>query len=216
MNRRIVVTALGSALAAGVGLVLAGPRDEHSNRDRSEDQAAEVFPVCPVSGEPVNLAVSVAADEGPVFFCCQACIPKYQANRSQYANGVTGQREAPARRAKVQVTCPVSGEPADQKVFIDRGGDKVYFCCKGCIKKFRRDPAKCKTALANSYTYQTMCPVTGQEIDPQAFTKTAHGHSIYFCCNGCDKKLFSDPAKYFPNLEGQGLELKPDEMKHGE
>ena len=42
-----------------------------------------------------------------------------------------------------QKTCAVMGGPVnDKSVFIDYKGKKVYFCCPGCIGKFKADPEK--------------------------------------------------------------------------
>ena len=194
--------AVGLISAVGLGGGIATAEDVTSG-----------LPKCPVMDEPVSFAVSVAADDGPVFFCCDACIPKYKKDPAKYAAKVAAQRKALAGRPKVQVTCPVSGEPVDRKAFIEKNGEKVYFCCKDCISKFQKEPDRYKVALANSYTYQTKCPVMGGDIDPQSFTTLAGGQKIYFCCPACEKKLFDDPAKYGPKLEAQGFKIKPDQIK---
>jgi YHS domain-containing protein len=55
-------------------------------------------------------------------------------------------QKAPADAAKVaeieQKTCPVTGESIDPAAFTEYKGKKVYFCCKGCIAKFEKDPEK--------------------------------------------------------------------------
>lgn len=44
---------------------------------------------------------------------------------------------------KKQTTCPITGEQLlDKKVYVDADGKRVYFCCKDCIDKFNKDPAK--------------------------------------------------------------------------
>ncbi|MHC4091298.1 MAG: hypothetical protein ACYSVY_13665, partial [Planctomycetota bacterium] len=153
--------------------------------------------------------------EGPVFFCCKSCIKKYQASPEKYAAKVASQRKALADRAKVQVTCPVSGKPVDQKVFIESGDDKVFFCCPGCVGKYQAEPAKYKSALANGYSYQTKCPVMGEPIDPKASVTVSTGQTIYFCCKGCDKKLMDNPAKYNKNLVAQGIQINWAEVQKG-
>ncbi len=171
-------------------------------------------PLCPVMGDPANLAVSTPTDDGPVYFCCKDCIPKYKADPAKYADKVAAQRQALASRPKVQVTCPVSGEPVDTSVFVEKDGKKVYFCCKGCVGKYEAKPEKYAAALANSYTYQTKCPVKGGDIDPQAFTTFAGGGKVYFCRQGCEDQLLAHPDEYLPNLAGQGVSMSVDEMKH--
>ena len=41
-----------------------------------------------------------------------------------------------------QKICPVMGNPIDPEVSIEHKGRKVYFCCKPCIEKFEKEPAK--------------------------------------------------------------------------
>jgi len=178
---------------------------------------------CPVSGETVNLAVSVATNDGPVFFCCRDCTKTYQTDPAKYADKVATQRAELAHRAKIQVTCPVTGNPVDQKVFTEQGGQKVFFCSQNCVSQFNADPGKYKSALANSYTYQLYCPVMGGEISPKSFTTLAGGEKVFFCCQACEKKLYAEPVKYAPFLAEQGYTFKTvqivpsekDEPGHG-
>jgi len=213
---------IGSTFALGLAVapVLAqheGHGHGHGDHEHAEQTPAPAaLPKCPVMDEPINLAVSVATDDGPVFFCCKDCVSKYQANPAKYAAKVTAQRRALADRPEIQVTCPVSSNPVDQDVFIESNGKKVYFCDKGCISKYEADPAKYASALANSYTYQTKCPVMGEEIDPKSVTTAANGLNVYFCCKGCDKKFFKDPHKYAPNLAAQGITVNAKAMVHAE
>jgi Cu(I)/Ag(I) efflux system membrane fusion protein len=41
-----------------------------------------------------------------------------------------------------QTLCPVMGNPIDPAVFVEYRGQKVYFCCRGCDKKFLENPEK--------------------------------------------------------------------------
>jgi len=48
---------------------------------------------------------------------------------------------------KPQATCPVMGDKIaclilDKDIYIDYGGKRIYFCSKGCLKKFKKDPEK--------------------------------------------------------------------------
>ncbi len=216
MNRWIVRGVLGSALSLGFGLASAAAQHSDGSAEHGQKKKALALPKCPVADEPINFAVSTATNDGPVFFCCKDCISKYKANVDKYSVKVAAQRKALVGRAKVQVTCPLSGKPVDQKVFVEHDGGKVYFCCEGCIGRFKQDPGKYKVALANSYTYQTKCPIMDEDINPQAFTTAANGMKIYYCCKGCDKKFLADPAKYAPKLVAQGFTVSPAELKHAE
>lgn len=41
-----------------------------------------------------------------------------------------------------QTTCPIMGKPIDKSVSVEYQGQKVYFCCQGCIEKFKAEPEK--------------------------------------------------------------------------
>lgn len=212
MNRWRGTIVLGSVLA--VGIVIAPAMAQHGHGDykhgaHGDEKAAAK---CPITDEAVNLAISVTTDEGPVFVCCGHCVGKYKATPGRYAAKVVTQRKALAHRPKVQVTCPVTGEPVDGKSFAMHDGNKVSLCCMGCASKYEANPAKYAAALANSYTYQTKCPVMGEGINPKSFTTLAGNKKIFYCCNGCDKKLRGSPAKYLPELASQGYTFKADEL----
>jgi YHS domain-containing protein len=169
---------------------------------------AATLPNCPVmSDEPIDLSVSTPTDDGPVFFCCPGCIEKYNKDPEKYAKKVAAQRAALKDRPKVQVACPITKKAVDPKVSIEHEGQKVSFCCKGCVSKFQNDPSKYKAGLANSYTYQTKCPVMGGDIDPTASTVLPTGQRIYWCCPSCGEKLMKNPAKYAPMLVAQGINI---------
>lgn len=175
-------------------------------------RAGSDLPTCPVTGEPVDFTKVVTTDAGPVFACCGHCVKKMTANLDKYAEGVAAQREALKDRDKVQVICPISGDAVDKKAFVEHDGEKVFFCCSGCISKFEKDPAAYQTKLASSYTYQTKCPVMRETINPKSVTTLANGQKVYFCCNGCEKKLKADPSKYLPNLVAQGFNIKAKDL----
>ena len=171
------------------------------------------LPKCPVMDEPVDFSVKQETREGPVYFCCKMCIRKHDADAKKYEKQVAEQRKVLAHLPKIQVTCPVSGEPIDDKVFAEEKGNKTYFCCEGCLKKYQKEPTRYAAALTSSFTYQTRCPVMDEEIDPTSFIKLKSGHTIYFCCDGCDKKFLKDPGKYTTNLESQGTHIDVKEVE---
>ncbi len=211
MNRLNFGMAFALALLVGMGVRPAVA--QHDNHDHGSHAAKAATPKCPVMDEPANLALSVATDDGPVYFCCEGCIPKFQRNPKKYATQLAAQRKALAHRAKVQVACPVTSEPVNKKHFVESNGEKIYLCCKGCVGKYKRDPGKYAAGLANSYSYQTKCPVMGEPINPKVSTTLSTGETIYYCCKGCDKKLRGNPAKYNKELVAQGILVNWAEAK---
>jgi YHS domain-containing protein len=41
-----------------------------------------------------------------------------------------------------QTTCPVMGGAINKDIFTEYKGTKVYFCCPGCVDRFKADPEK--------------------------------------------------------------------------
>jgi YHS domain-containing protein len=60
---------------------------------------------------------------------------------------------------------------------------------------------------ANASAWNKVCPVKGEEIDPEVATVEYNGKQYGFCCPGCDSKFTKDPAKYSKNLNDEGTEF---------
>jgi YHS domain-containing protein len=43
---------------------------------------------------------------------------------------------------KPQAKCPVLGGDVNKQVYADYKGKRIYFCCEGCDKEFKKDPEK--------------------------------------------------------------------------
>lgn len=41
-----------------------------------------------------------------------------------------------------QTNCPVMGGKINKDIFVEYKGKKVYFCCKGCVDAFNKEPEK--------------------------------------------------------------------------
>jgi len=98
---------LTTMVGLGIATAMAKPNDEKT--------VAEL-PKCPVMDEPVDFRISTMTDEGPVYFCCKMCVGKFNKDPKKYAEKTKVQRKALAKRDRVQVTCPISGEAIDKDV----------------------------------------------------------------------------------------------------
>lgn len=207
---------LVAGLALSAGPAWAQDEGDHPHKAKADKPSAAKLPGCVVmDDEPVSFAVRELTDEGPVYFCCDECRGKYQANPGKYAGQATAQREALRKLPRVQSTCPISGKPVDKKTFIDQDGQKVYFCCDKCPETYKKEPARFRGKLEACYTYQTTCPVMGEPIDPTAFADLPDGNRVYFCCPKCEDKLRADPARYAAKLKAQGTHLNIEKIKAG-
>ena len=106
------------------------------------------------------------------------------------------------------------GGKIDKSIFVDVNGKRIYLCCHGCDKKVMAEPAKYIAMLEKEGITldktpipQTLCPVANKKIDKNAFVDV-NGKRIYLCCQGCDKKVMAEPAKYIAILEKEGITLK--------
>lgn len=203
MKRSSITLVAVGALALGAGVLTASAGDKESKGK---------LPLCPVMGEPIDFTVKASTDQGPVFFCCPGCIKKFEKDEKKYAEKFKAQREALAKRSRIQVGCPMSGEPVDKKATVEYKGQTIRFCCNQCVEGFKKDPSKYMHAVAGSYTYQTLCPVMGEEIDPKVYTTLKTGEKVYFCCKMCIEKFLAKPKKYVAKLHEQGYGVKPKDV----
>jgi len=119
---------------------------------------------------------------------------------------ILGQNKGAApMQAKVpQTLCPITNEKIDLKVYTDYGGKRVYFCCKNCIEKFRRDPAKAIEGMESKGIIldaaQVSCPVMNEKVDRAIYVDYG-GRRIYLCCKACIGKFNQDPQKYCKKMD---------------
>ena len=66
---------------------------------------------------------------------------------------------------------------------------------------------KAKKVENTMTAWNAVCPVRGEEIDPEANKVEYNGKVYGFCCNGCDSKFMNDPVKYGKNLSEDGKEF---------
>lgn len=162
-----------------------------ASHDKSPDHSALKQATCPVSGKPIDKAVFAEHDGRRVYFCCKGCDKKFKESPNQYLPALYKQ----IYPQTVQLKCPVMGETVDPEVFVEHEGQQIYFCCKGCDKKFEADPKKYMKKLPEVTTSQVHCPVMGSLIDPE-LSAEVDGRTVYFCCKKCEPKYKSNPSMY--------------------
>jgi YHS domain-containing protein len=121
--------------------------DEYKkNPDKFAEQVAEqrgllakrdrVQVVCPLSSKPIDKDAVYEHDGKKVYFCCNDCKAKYAENPAKYKAKL-------AAAYCYQTRCPVSGKKISPASYKDLPtGQRVYFCCDMCPKKFMADPGK--------------------------------------------------------------------------
>ena len=168
------------------------------------------LPKCPVGGGAVNFAHRASTPDGPVFFCCEHCVERYGEKPTEYVAAVQEQFEILARLPKIQVTCPVSGDAVSEEVGAEVEGRSVQFCSPTCRATYVQAPDRFKAAVADSYWYQTRCPVDDMPISPQFSTTLPTRETVYLCSERCRTRFTASPTKFATQLAKQGIRLHLD------
>jgi len=117
--------------------------------------------------------------------------------------------------------CPVSkerlggamGAPVD---FVHEGR-LVRFCCKDCIKDFKKDPALILKQIdeavikAQKASYPlAKCPVSGKDLASmgEPFDYVYGTRLVRFCCKDCVQSLQKDPTKVMAQIDKALIEAQ--------
>ena len=117
---------------------------------------AELDPVCGMTVNPATARGSVEHAGKTYYFCSNHCVSKFQQDPEKYLHQVTashasglvtlGTQKAdvpPAPSAKVKdPVCGMEVDPATAKHHAQHAGKTYYFCCGGCLEKFRSEPER--------------------------------------------------------------------------
>ena len=104
--------------------------------------------VCPVMGGKIDRGLFADYEGKRVYFCCKECPEQFKKTPAKFIEKSESQGVTLEKAGAPQTTCPVMGGKIDKSVYTDHQGKRVYFCCKGCIAQFQKDPAKFLKTLA--------------------------------------------------------------------
>lgn len=167
-----------------------------------------------MTNKPIKKEVSSKLEGRDVYFCCKMCKAKFDKDPAKYAEAAKAQWAAMTPLA-VQVKCPGTGKPVSMKQSVEGDHGPIYFCCGECKAAWQKDSAAMKAKLADCFTYQTLCPVMNEPIDPK-LTIEHEGQTIYLCCDDCIGEFKKDAAKHAANAAEQVKKNKAaSEKAHG-
>ncbi|MBA3482706.1 MAG: hypothetical protein H0T51_12905, partial [Pirellulales bacterium] len=152
MKSRILLASLAVVLIASTGVLIA-----------AEKKAAEkkLAATCPVSGHPADEKSVVKIEKDlKVYFCCDKCPVAFEKSPEKFDLQV--RRQLLETGQMVQVGCPISGGPVNEKTLVEVGETKAGFCCEKCLAKYEKASDDEKLAilfknLPKGFTRQTMC-----------------------------------------------------------
>ncbi len=166
------------------------PKPHRAAEEASAEKgvAAETA-LCPVTGKPIDRQFFTEFRGKRVYFADAAARDKFTQDPYEFADGVQKQWEV-LRPLRVQVRCPVTGQPVDTKLASTQGEQTIYFATPEAKVAYDKEPPRYAAQLEECYTFQTLCPCGHGEIRPDV-SAPYKGKTVYFCCPGCRASLES-------------------------
>ncbi|MCK4462020.1 MAG: YHS domain-containing protein [candidate division Zixibacteria bacterium] len=141
MLTKTLLTIAGLLLTLSVAIAAADAKPA----DTAKAPELKAQTLCPVMGGKIDSTIYTDIQGQRVYLCCAGCIKPLKKDPDKYFKKAAADS---VLFENVQTSCPVSGEELkEKKVYADHGGRRVYFCYKGCIDKFEKDPQKYLTLL---------------------------------------------------------------------
>ncbi len=163
--------------------------------------SAELDPVCGMTVNPSSARGRAEHAGKTYYFCSSRCVTKFKQDPAKYlaksppseepslvtigapkaATGGTLSAAAAAARQKDPV-CGMDVDPASAKYHLDYSGKTYYFCCGGCLEKFRANPERYLNPKSSDNLVQL--GASRAAIAPAAQpaqASTAAGERFYVC-----------------------------------
>ncbi|MFV1957860.1 MAG: YHS domain-containing protein [Planctomycetota bacterium] len=239
--RHLVIAAVAVTMVAG--LATAGTTSPAELASAAQ-AAGTANGLCPVLNKPVTPQAGTVPYRGEkIGFCCPGCVAKFKADPVRFMDemrldpatyGYTSKGPTLASMQKAAKAvgsanglCPVMGRKVSPTGgAVTYKGQKVAFCCKGCLGKFQKDPERYMRMmradpLAFAYdrpgptndelrkareavkSANGLCPVLNKLVAAKGGALTAQGQRIAFCCPGCVAKFKADPQPYMAKMQAE-------------
>jgi Cu+-exporting ATPase len=164
--------------------------------------AAELDPVCGTTVNPSSARGHAEHAGKTYYFCSSHCIKAFRQNPAKYiskspssaepslvaigapkaATGGTLSAAGTAAKQKDPV-CGMDVDPASAKYHFDYSGRTYYFCCGGCLEKFRTDPERYLNPKSSDNLVQLGAPraAIAPAAQPAQAATPAAGERSYVC-----------------------------------
>ena len=165
---------------------------------------------CSVSGEKlgadaVTTVLSGMKDKNldgtQIKFCCTKCEASFKADPAKYIEKMDAEIIKAASAYPLKNCLVMKDEVIDDSAKTMVYQNRVYkLCCKKCVARFTKDPAKCaKEYDAEIIKEQkpgyklTTCPISGKPLGEGAVDVVVSGRLVRTCCPGCVGPVKADP-----------------------
>ncbi|MCZ6834828.1 MAG: hypothetical protein O7G85_03555 [Planctomycetota bacterium] len=173
---------------------------------------------CAVSGEELGSMGDpiVLAHEGrEIKLCCKGCVNGFKKDADKYIAKIDEAIVEQQMPYYPMDTCLVM---KDEKLGSEDMGDPVNFvyknrlvrfCCKGCVRKFKKNPADYLAAVneaviakqLESYPLENCLVMEDSELGDKPVNVVFANRLVRFCCKGCIKKFKKNPVAYMAKLD---------------
>lgn len=214
--------AWGSRLLAAVALVTVAGTSLAFAGDDAKKPKGDPWPldICIVSGEKIGSmgdAISYDHEGRDVRFCCEACVGKFKKNPADFlakADKLIIEQQMktyPLDTCVVMDTEALGSEDMGDPVNLVYKNRLVRFCCKGCVRKFKKDPAAYLAKIDKAVIKQQMkdypfdnCLVMADEsLGDEPINHVFATRLVRFCCKGCLRKFNKDPLAYLAKIDAK-------------
>jgi YHS domain-containing protein len=207
-----------SALLIVLAAALAAPADETKKIDPIRIPAIVDLnnKTCPVQGDEITGDDHVDWNGVRVRLCCPDCKPMFEKEPEAALEKLGLKVVKDGDKTVIDLanaTCPIMNKPAKPEVTGDVDGIRFHFCCEGCDKKVKKDPAAALKKLGYGYIPSVVdlrnaaCPMSGKAVKEGVFADH-DGIRVHFCCPNCPKAFEKDPAATFSKLGVDPAKLK--------
>lgn len=196
-------------------LASAGPDARNSSDDGKKAAIGDPYTLttCPVTDEKLGSMgeAPIKMIEGrEIRVCCSGCFKTIEKDTKKFFDKIDKQMADDQRSHYPLDTCVVMQEPLkkngkDTAVEYVHNNRLYRLCCKDCIKRVKKNPARYATELdkairrdqGKNYPLKT-CPVSGEKLGSmgEPVERIVANRLIKLCCNGCMKAFDKEPAKY--------------------
>ena len=171
---------------------------------------------CPISGQELGAMgppIVMTVEGREVRFCCAGCIEPFQKNAAKRFKQIDARIVEQQLPYYPMTSCPVSQQPLGsmgEPVNYVHNNRLVRFCCKGCVRMFKKDPAAILAVLDRAVIAQQMegypiqtCPISKQKLGSmgEPVDYVVANRLVRFCCAGCPAAFNKAPAAHLAKLD---------------
>lgn len=202
------------AVLSCLALVAAAPFEGPAPQKRKGDPYP--YATCAVRGTELgDDAVTIDFEGREIKVCCKRCEAAFKEDPAAVIAKLDEKIIKDQKKYYPLTTCimmPEESLEGEDATVVDYvyNNRLIRFCCKRCVRNFRKDPEQHILALDKAVIEKqkadypaTVCVVGGGELGSmgEPVDIVVNNRLVRLCCKGCEKDLMAHPAKYLSRLD---------------